>query len=296
VLYETEYEHPLFDAAAMRAQEQLWSSAGRAQHMVLRRALWLGLSTKMACRRASLSRNNSAAYAGHGRSRTNPAAFTCPRNAGDRGMNAIYTGHVAHNRPGKHRLRYSVFMLALDLDEYAPEGLKLPQTQSQCALRVFDRDHGARIDAPLKPQIEAKLREAGIAWDGGRIVLLTMPRLFNYVFNPLSVYFCYRKDGALAALVHEVSNTFGEWHFYVLPPHVQKTALVTQACDKQFFVSPFLEGGSALRIPHHAAGDDVSVAMIVRRGDEVALTASFAGRRRELTDAQLFCALGSAIR
>ena len=30
---------------------------------------------------------------------------------------ALYTGHVAHNRPGKHRLRYSVFMLALDLDE-----------------------------------------------------------------------------------------------------------------------------------------------------------------------------------
>ena len=87
---------------------------------------------------------------------------------------------------------------------------------------LFDRDHAGRKDAPLKPQIEAKLREAGIAWDGGRIVLLTMPRLFNYVFNPLSVYFCYRRDGSVAALVHEVSNTFGESHFYVLPPRVQE--------------------------------------------------------------------------
>ena len=32
-------------------------------------------------------------------------------------MNAIYAGHVAHARPGKHRLRYSVFMLAIDLDD-----------------------------------------------------------------------------------------------------------------------------------------------------------------------------------
>jgi predicted NAD/FAD-binding protein len=28
VLYETEYDHPLFDAAAIRAQEQLWSLQG----------------------------------------------------------------------------------------------------------------------------------------------------------------------------------------------------------------------------------------------------------------------------
>lgn len=200
-------------------------------------------------------------------------------------MNAIYSGHVAHNRPGKHRLRYSVFMLALDLD--APPSLKLLKHNRAALFSFFDRDHGARTDAPLKPQIEAKLRDAGIAWDGGRIVLLTMPRLFNYVFNPLSVYFCWRKDGTLAALAHEVSNTFGESHFYVLTPRISENGQVTQACDKDFFVSPFLDGGLRYEFSVTPPGEKAVVAMVVKRGDEIALTASFAGAHSPLTDANL---------
>ena len=202
-------------------------------------------------------------------------------------MNALYTGHVAHMRPGKHRLRYPVFMLTLDLDQPI-RGLRLLKHNRGALFAFFDRDHAEQRDAPLKPQIEAKLRDAGIPWDGGRIVLLTMPRLFNYVFNPLSVYFCYRRDGSVAALVHEVSNTFGESHFYVLPPRMESNGNITQACAKEFFVSPFLEGDLSYEFNITPPGQRVAVAMIVRRGEEVALTASFAGARRDLSDAQLF--------
>ncbi|HVK81014.1 MAG TPA: DUF1365 domain-containing protein [Verrucomicrobiae bacterium] len=201
---------------------------------------------------------------------------------------ALYSGHVAHNRPGEHRLRYSVFMLAVDLDELSTLNLGLLKHNRGALFSLKDRDHAARADAPLKPQIEAKLRDTGIAWDGGRIVMLTMPRLFNYVFNPLTVYFCTRRDGELAALVHEVANTFGEQHFYVLPPARRDNGVVTQSCTKDFFVSPFLE--MDLRYEFHILppGEDVTVAMIVKRGAQIALTASFAGKRRELNDATLF--------
>lgn len=202
-------------------------------------------------------------------------------------MNAIYTGRVAHMRPGKHRLRYPVFMLTVDLDDM-PRGLRLLKHNRGALFSLFDRDHAGRTSAALKPQIEAKLRDAGIAWAGGKIVLLTMPRLFNYVFNPLSVYFCYRRDGSVAALVHEVSNTFGESHFYVLPPRTSENGAISQTCAKDFFVSPFLEGGLRYDFNITPPGERVAVGMIVRRGDEVALTASFAGERRDLTDRQLF--------
>jgi len=180
---------------------------------------------------------------------------------------ALYTGHVAHNRPGKHRLRYSVFMLALDLDEidYLGRRPALLTHNGPGLFSFHDRDHGARIDAPLKPQIEAKLHAAGIAWEGGRIMLLTMPRLFNYVFNPLSIYFCWRGDGSLAALVHEVSNTFGEHHFYVLPANVKANGAVSQRCDKAFFVSPFLEMDLAYEFRVAPPAETVSVAMTVRQ-------------------------------
>ena len=202
-------------------------------------------------------------------------------------MNALYLGHVAHNRPGKHRLRYKVFMLALDLDDLPALDMRLLAHNRFGLMSIFDRDHAGRRDGPIKPQIEAKLRESGIAWTGGRIVLLTMPRQFNYVFNPLSTYFCWRRDGELAALVHEVANTFGERHFYVLPAATAENGQVEQSCDKRFFVSPFLE--SDLRYEFRIAPpcERAVVAMVVRRGREVALTASFSGERRALTDANL---------
>lgn len=202
-------------------------------------------------------------------------------------MNAIYRGHVAHMRPGKHRLRYSVFMVTLDLDAM-PNGLRLFKHNAGALFALFDRDHAGKRNAPLKPQIEAKLRDAGIGWDGGKVVLMTMPRLFNYAFNPLSVYFCYQREGSIAALVHEVSNTFGETHFYVLPPRAETNGAIQQSCAKEFFVSPFLEGALTYEFSVTPPGQRLAVAMIVRRGDEVALTASFAGARRELSDAELF--------
>jgi DUF1365 family protein len=204
-------------------------------------------------------------------------------------VNAIYQGRVAHARPGKHRLRYRIFMLALDLDKLSAIDARLRLFSHNRAnlLSLCDRDHADRIAAPIKPQIETKLRESGIEWNGGRIMLLTMPRLFNYVFNPLSVYFCWRRDGSLAALAHEVSNTFGERHFYVLPPHDDGGG-VAQSCDKAFFVSPFLEMGLRYEFRVTPPGETTRVAMTVKRGEEIALTASFAGDRRDLTDANLF--------
>jgi len=202
---------------------------------------------------------------------------------------AIYTGHVAHRRPGKHRLHYRVFMLALDLEDIPAIGrrLRLFAHNRFSLLSFFNRDHAARVDAPVRPQIEAKLRDAGIDWDGGRIVLLTMPRLFNYVFNPLSVYFCTRRDGTLAALVHEVANTFGETHFYVLPPRIEENGVISQTCDKDFFVSPFLEMDLRYVFRVTPPGERTSISMVIWRGDDVALTASFTGERRPLTDANI---------
>ena len=180
-------------------------------------------------------------------------------------------------------------MLALDLDELSALGaqLKFFAHNRFNMLSVFDRDHGDRRDAPIRPRIEASLREAGIAWDGGRIVLLTMPRLFNYVFNPLSVYFCYRRDGRLAALAHEVSNTFGERHFYILPSAPAADGTVSQGCNKSFFVSPFLEMDLRYEFGVTPPADNTAVAIVVKRGAAIALTASFAGERRALTDANL---------
>ena len=91
------------------------------------------------------------------------------------------------------------------------------------------------------------LRAAGLAPDGGAIQLFCMPRIFGCGFNPLSVYFCYQRDGSLAAILYEVHNTLHERHSYLIPVDRDAGvagapgAVIEQHCRKGFYVSPFMD-------------------------------------------------------
>src|ERR1700729_4075058 len=144
----------------------------------------------------------------------------------------LSAGTVTHRRvrPRPHRLRYRVFWMLLDLDEIdrLPASLRLFSHNRFNALSFFDADHGDGSGRPLRDQVEDQLQAAGLATDGGAIRLLCMPRIFGYGFNPLSVYFCYRPDGLLAAVLYEVHNTFGERHGYLIRVEPGAGAVIDQ--------------------------------------------------------------------
>jgi len=203
---------------------------------------------------------------------------------------SLYVGSVFHRRfsPKAHYFRYRLFWLLVDLDEL-PKINRLFWLLSHNrpnVFSVFDRDHGDRGGAPLRAQTEKLLAENGVAFDGGSILMLSMPRALGVGFNPLSVYWCYRRDGVLAAMVYQVHNTFGERHAYV-EPVTPGASGVRQGCDKAFFVSPFLPMG--LRYEFHVSQPDESLAVAIRvyGPDGVALHAALAGRRRDLSDRAL---------
>ncbi|MDP1988335.1 DUF1365 domain-containing protein, partial [Phenylobacterium sp.] len=158
---------------------------------------------------------------------------------------ALYPGLVAHRRtrPRAHALRYRIFMLLLDLDEgpALARGLRLFGFDAPGLTSFQTRDHGDGSDTPLKMQVERHLAEAGVE-AGGAVRLLCMPRVLGGVFNPLSVYFCHRPDGALCAILYEVNNTFGDRHSYLIPVADDGPGgVVRQTADKVFFVSPFMD-------------------------------------------------------
>lgn len=205
---------------------------------------------------------------------------------------ALYVGEVVHQRSANfnHRLRYSLYMLLLDIDriEGTTRRLRL-LSQGRSGLMSFSaRDHGDRSDTPLRAQIETHLAGAGIDLQGGTIRLLTMPRILGYGFNPISVYFCYRPDGQVAALVYEVTNTFHERHSYLVAvPEDAPPGPLRQTTEKRFFVSPYMDMALTYDFTVRLPGEAVSVVVAVRRGETPILTASFAGRRRPLTDGQV---------
>ena len=201
-------------------------------------------------------------------------------------QSAIYRGDVVHDRrrPERHRLRYAVFYLLLDLDELPllDQRYRLFGYNRRAALSFHDSDHGPADGSALRPWIDDRLRDAGIAPDGGPVRLLCFPRVFGYVFNPLSVYFCYRQDGDLSAILYEVCNTHGERHTYVIAAPDRPRAVIRQHCEKSLYVSPFIGMDAMYDFRVLPPGDDVRVAIREEDGDGLILAAAFSGHRVEL--------------
>lgn len=205
------------------------------------------------------------------------------------GGSCLYIGTVMHRRlrPLSQRFRYRVYWLYTDLEELPALGrrLLLFSYNRPNLFSLDDRDHGDGSRTSLAMQARQKLRDAGIEIGCGRIMLLCMPRCFGYSFNPLSIYFCHRDDGALAALIYQVHNTFGERHSYVLP--AAGDDVLRQMCQKTFRVSPFMD--MELRYAFRVAypRDRVAVGIAVHDARGPVLCAALEGSRRALNDRAL---------
>jgi DUF1365 family protein len=210
----------------------------------------------------------------------------------------LYVGSVMHRRlrPRPHLLRYRVFWMLLDLDEIAslPNSLRLFSHNRFNALSFFDSDHGDGSTRALRAQVESHLTAAGIAPDGGAIRLLCMPRVFGYGFNPISVYFCYQRDGSLAAILYEVHNTFGERHSYLIPiNNFAGGAVIEQRCRKVLYVSPFMDMDMSYAFRVAAPQEQVSVAIRTSDRDGPLLIAALSANRVSLTNGTLLRALAT---
>jgi hypothetical protein len=206
---------------------------------------------------------------------------------------ALYPGSVTHVRlrPVRHRLRYRMLTMLLDLAEL-PElsrRLRLFGHNRRAVFAFHDRDHGDGSETPLADQLAAMLRGAGLDPTGGRIQVLCMPRVLGMVFNPITVYFCHAADGALQAMVYEVNNTFGQRHTYLIP--ATGTEIQHQGCDKRFYVSPFMDMQQRYRFRVAPPADRFALAIESADDQGPLLYAAFTGRRRPLTDAGLARAL-----
>jgi uncharacterized protein len=203
---------------------------------------------------------------------------------------ALYDGEVVHERfrPRSHRLRYRVFSMLFDLDELPRLGRHggLFGYNRRAPISFFDRDHGPRDGRPLRPWAEAMMRGAGVEPDGGPIALLCYPRIFGYVFNPLSVYFCRRRDGALAAILYQVHNTHGEQHTYAIAV-TGGDKVIQQRAEKAFFVSPFIGPAATYNFRIIPPGEATSVVIRQEADGELLMAASFRGERAPFTTRNL---------
>ncbi|MBV2185524.1 MAG: DUF1365 domain-containing protein [Rhizobium sp.] len=203
---------------------------------------------------------------------------------------AIYTGHVLHvrHRPRQHKLRYGVFSLLVALDELPAldKTLSLFGHNRRAVFSLHDSDHGDGTVGGLRAWAEGHLARAGVFEPGMTIRMLCYPRIFGMVFNPLTVFFCQRADGSMAAILYEVCNTFKERHTYVIPVTGDDRS-VRHSCAKEMYVSPFIPMECTYNFRIVPPDRTVAVNISETDAEGQLLFASFTGKRRALSDRAL---------
>lgn len=222
----------------------------------------------------------------------------------------LYECDVMHARfsPRPHRFVYRLFLFAIDLDELPELHRQLPLFSVNRAnlysfreadyLPVHEPTHLPSQSNPaghptddkprsLKERVVAHLAKQGVDLTGGRVVLVTLPRIFGYLFNPVSFYFCYDRHGDCIAALSEVTNTFREMKHFFLGPATQTEGAFRLRTPKHFYVSPFSDVDVDFDFILRPPAERLAVQIDDYTAGQRTLTSLLTGPRRALTNGRL---------
>jgi DUF1365 family protein len=179
----------------------------------------------------------------------------------------LYECRISHARtvPLRNVFTYRSYLWLVDLDDLPRPG----------PLSTFSaKDHLGDPRRSIRANLDRFLAGRDVDTQGGQVLMLAHARVFGYVFNPLTVYWCHRPDGTLAAVVAEVHNTYGERHAYLLHTDERGRAEV----PKQFYVSPFYPVDGQYRMSLPEPGDRLALSIALGRPGGDKFTAGVQGR------------------
>ena len=206
---------------------------------------------------------------------------------------SIYIGNVVHKRfkPKVHFFKYRVFSILLDISEIEllDKTLKIFSHNKFNIVSFYDADHGPRDGTSLKKWVMENLIDNQINTEDIKIKLFCYPRIFGYVFNPLSVFFIYNKNSELISILYEVKNTFGEQHTYIFKISGSGD-LIKHTCKKKFHVSPFIEMNCTYSFKVLKPNNKISLVIDQHDDEGKLLYASQDGNRIDLNNKNLILA------
>lgn len=225
---------------------------------------------------------------------------------------SLYECTVLHERfaPKHHRFVYRLFYFALELDELVSLHRRLALFSVNCANLFSFREsdflplgepvyHPTRPDknpvaSDNSPSLKSRARAFCIAHGAdfgadGRVLLITLPRVLGYLFNPVSFYFCFNAAGILVGAIAEVTNTFREVKPYFVPPVTGSDGAITLRLrtPKHFYVSPFSGLDLEFDFTLHAPGEKLAVRIDDHAAGSRMLHTALTGIRNPLTNRRL---------
>ena len=192
----------------------------------------------------------------------------------------------------KNRFTYSVDYVLCDAEA---EDLSTPLLFARNRPGVsslHDSDHGGPPGqgrgATWVREVLAAHKVTGVA----RIALLAQPRVLGHVFNPVSFWLCHRADGALIAVIAEVTNTYGDRHSYLChhPDLRPITARERLTAAKLMHVSPFQDVAGGYEFTFDIDRAQIAIRIDYGHGEE-GLVATLTGPRAPLSNRAILWSL-----
>tara|TARA_A100001015_G_C14981301_1_gene709556 strand:+ start:941 stop:1702 length:762 start_codon:yes stop_codon:yes gene_type:complete len=197
----------------------------------------------------------------------------------------LFSGSVFHKRlePFEHKFSYKMTYFWFDINP--KKELFLFKFNKYSLFSFFDKDHGPLdrdFSKPLFSYLIKKLKEYKIN-DVENIKVLCLPRIFNYQFNPITIFVCFSKTNQSSAIIFQVSNTFGERHLYVANQKNQ-----TIKTNKKFHVSPFFKISGKYLIDFKISNSMVKLNISYQDKNKEVLIANFIGKSKKINNIMLF--------
>ncbi len=198
-------------------------------------------------------------------------------------ISQILLSSVIHKRfiPFKHSLKYEVPSLFVNLDELEElsKKYKFFSLNSINFFSIYENDHGYRDKRSIKTFVTDSLQKFNIKYDKLKIMILCFPRIIGYVFDPLSIIYCY-DDDKLISIFYEVKNTSNEQHTYIFRGNINYNEFkLSHECSKQFYVSPFIEMDARYKFFNKMEKDKININIdLFDKNNKKVITASQYGK------------------
>ncbi len=203
---------------------------------------------------------------------------------------SFFEGTVYHKRytPKVHEFTYPFYLLDIDLSILNTLKNRLFSFEGFNLFSFKSRDHFGKSEDFMK-NVEALLQEFGLS-PAEKMHFVTLPRIANFVFNPISALILFDKNGP-TYLFAEVHNYNGGRVVYPVKLTEHGKNSYRGEVMKDMYVSPFLETVGEYHFFFRYDGEKMSLKVDLHEEGAKKLTASFSGTMRpfeSITVAKLF--------
>ena len=204
----------------------------------------------------------------------------------------FYEGEVYHKRfsPKIHEFTYPFFLLDIDVSKLGELKNRFFSFDRFNLFSFSPKDHFGSSGNFYCNILEA-LESFGMQATQ-KMRFITLPKIFNYVFNPISILLLFDEQDTPSEMLVEVHNYNGGRVLYPVKLTATSPTVYKGSVAKDMYVSPFLQRDGVYKFSLVINAEKLSINITLDEENEKKLIASFWGEEKEFSAKsvmRLFC-------